>query len=1188
MKEQINKYARGIFEYEPLLARVTPETVNDVVWKNRKYSGKIRLREHLAREIKGIAYSTNNRIHICNSQFIGTDCSVEYTVDTYGIDPGDRITGFFYFVTNAGEEQVPFEFLVESGAYESELGSVRNLFHLANLAQANLDEALKIFTSDEFSEVFLKGDTAMSRLAEVLLANTDKKLALEEFLVATHKKARVNISIDTNKIYLSEVKNRLSEVIGINKDAWGSVLIRVKTDADFVILNKEVLCEEDFTGGRHEYLIEIEPSKLHAGKNYARITFETVYDKLECCICVDNASEENRRQRILTEKKDTLLLMNLYIKLRSRSINLEEWIAMSKTPVLELLTNDETNPFYNLFMSQLLIAEKKTNESKFYLDNAKDLSVSSRERNPLLYCYYLYVSTLLLRDSEYAKETARTVKEIYENECDDWRILWILLYLDVEMSKNKSLKLLRIKEQFNQGVTSPVLYLEACIILNEQPMLLRVLNDFELNALLFGCKRGIISSKLLLQATGVAVNSDLRPNLLYKLLVNLYEQTENTEVLEAICRLLIRQNKRGPKYVKWYEKGIENGLKVTLLFENYIASRDRSDTSLLPKTVLLYFGYNNELELPYKAYVYANLIKYKDVYPQVYKNYTMNMKEFVLNALMDGYADENTGIVMREYMTPDMINNANAFSASKALFTYKVLCNNKNIRNVIVAHKEIKDVIKYPVHNGVAYVQIYSEDPSICFEDTYGRIYKDTIEYDYFPVYKDDAVTRKLFEYSDDKLPLMLHFCDKQSYTGYSELENVRLYYKTSQYDGIRSEYKQVLIRQVIDFYFDSYEGDDVSDILESINEKELNEVYLAKLVEAFITHGNYDEAYRLSAEVRDDRLNAKRVLKLCDQILTKAEQSDELFVPEPRFIRLCYYAFSKGKYNDLLLRFLCMHFNGTTKEMLVLWEVAVENAVDVYSLEERTLGQMLFSSHYSKKIAQVFEHYYNNGAKERIVEAYLEYNAYNYFVREMVVEDSTFEIIEARTEAEKDMTTGCKLALLKYYSEKEYLDVAQLDLAKVLMEKLTKKGYIFEFYEKFAEKFTLPHEVIDKTIIEYHTNPQNRVMIHYILENSKDSEFSCIDMKNVYEGIFVATFVLFYGEIMEYYITEESPEGEFTTESMRVENRAVSGKQPDGRYEMINEMLACRSLHDNQSLDRQMHIYGVNNAIVDQLFLPL
>lgn len=199
------------------------------------------------------------------------------------------------------------------------------------------------------------------------------------------------------------------------------------------------------------------------------------------------------------------------------------------------------------------------------------------------------MSTLYNKDRAYAIETAHTVKDIYENGSSDWRILWILLYFDVEMSKNKSLKLLRIKEQFNMGMRSPALFLEACLIINEQPLLLRVLNDFEIHVLLYGCRENIVEERLLKQAAGLALNYEGKQRLLFRLLTQMYGIFEDDSVLEAICGILIRNGMKGSRYIGWYEKGIDRGIRVTRLFEYYLASRDMCDYSPLPKDGIALF-----------------------------------------------------------------------------------------------------------------------------------------------------------------------------------------------------------------------------------------------------------------------------------------------------------------------------------------------------------------------------------------------------------------------------------------------------------------------------------------------------------------------------------------------------------------------------------------------------------------------
>ena len=95
MKEQINRYARGAFEYEPLSVLIEPEMI--IASAKRKGAdiegadGSICISEKYGREIKGLLYSTNNRVRLDSSKFIGSDCVVGYQVDASGIETGDRI-----------------------------------------------------------------------------------------------------------------------------------------------------------------------------------------------------------------------------------------------------------------------------------------------------------------------------------------------------------------------------------------------------------------------------------------------------------------------------------------------------------------------------------------------------------------------------------------------------------------------------------------------------------------------------------------------------------------------------------------------------------------------------------------------------------------------------------------------------------------------------------------------------------------------------------------------------------------------------------------------------------------------------------------------------------------------------------------------------------------------------------------
>ena len=134
-----------------------------------------------------------------------------------------------------------------------------------------------------------------------------------------------------------------------------------------------------------------------------------------------------------------------------------------------------------LFRVQILITEERLNEAEWHLNQ---VSAEVEENfEPAVYCYYLYLNTLLGKSDIYTDEAAGQVERIYVQNSDNWRIAWLLLYLSEEYIKSPSRKWLMLEEQFRQGCRSPVLYIEAWNLIAANPALLMRLGGFELQVL---------------------------------------------------------------------------------------------------------------------------------------------------------------------------------------------------------------------------------------------------------------------------------------------------------------------------------------------------------------------------------------------------------------------------------------------------------------------------------------------------------------------------------------------------------------------------------------------------------------------------------------------------------------------------------------------------------------------------------
>lgn len=136
-----------------------------------------------------------------------------------------------------------------------------------------------------------------------------------------------------------------------------------------------------------------------------------------------------------------------------------------------------------------------------------------------------------------------------------------------------------------------------------------MLNDFELHILQFGCKYGIISTKLTLYVCEMIANGKVADMQYLRLLKALNDFFDKDEILTVLVTHMIRNELVGPEYAGLYEKGILRGLRITRLYEFYIESLDKKELKRLPQIVLRYFTYESSLSTKSKAYLYADILK---------------------------------------------------------------------------------------------------------------------------------------------------------------------------------------------------------------------------------------------------------------------------------------------------------------------------------------------------------------------------------------------------------------------------------------------------------------------------------------------------------------------------------------------------------------------------------------------------
>jgi hypothetical protein len=118
-----------------------------------------------------------------------------------------------------------------------------------------------------------------------------------------------------------------------------------------------------------------------------------------------------------------------------------------------------------------------------------------------------------------------------------------------------------LERQFFNGSNQILLYAEAYICFQERVLLLRKLESFEIQILNFATKYKIITKELALYAAELISQQKKYNPKLVRILERAYEMYGDTRILNALCMQLIKGNKSGTAYFKWYEKAVQQAFR---------------------------------------------------------------------------------------------------------------------------------------------------------------------------------------------------------------------------------------------------------------------------------------------------------------------------------------------------------------------------------------------------------------------------------------------------------------------------------------------------------------------------------------------------------------------------------------------------------------------------------------------------
>jgi len=1178
MRTKISKLAKGIFDKTTPELTFSVETIRILLPTEGVLFGNFSIDSQNGIDARGLIYSDSSYLALKDTSFIGKHADIHYEANAQGIKPGKKVNGMLQIVSDAGELSLPYEITVEEQYMESSMGKIKNLFHFTNLVKNHYEEALSLFFSSSFAAILLPALPKERNLYETLCKGSSPKTAMEEFLVCVSKKSRIVLSLEKEREEYLDFKQTIGDTLIVKKDTWGYTEIDAIAEGDFIRVDRPRFTTEEFLGNRFELSYQIEENRVHAGYNLGKIRIETPYQSLEYQILVYRYIE--KKEDSLEWKKGICHLSHLYFAFRLHEITTDIWCRNSMETISRMRRLRPEDIFIRLFEIQVLITMKKAKEVAGRLSNLAEQIFSFKEEEPFLYSYCLYVQTLLNRDSTFAKEAAAQVKELYEQNQKDARLLWVILYLDEECALNKSLRLTRIKEQALTGSNSSFLYYEACIAMNEQPVLIRVLNQFELRTARWGISHGILNEKAAQQLSEQALLEQSRQPLLIQTLKAIYRKYENRTALEALLSQLIRYYQPNQNNFIWFQEGVQRQITMTGLYEAYMNSLPYFFEGEIPKAVLLYFIYDQALDERRKELLYSNIILHTEENSTILKNYLPAIEQFAEEQLRKGRVSKKLACIYQKILTSSILNEEIAAKLPAILLTKRLKCLNPKVCNVVVKHKELDYEWRLPLINQEAYFPVYTLDCAIIFEDAQGRRFLEHTEYEIEDLLEEKRWLRECQQLSEGDIWFWLFAYEKGGSYKRDEKKKMALLSKTVACPFLKEAYRSEITQNMMDYYLEHNEGEELENYLQSIDKERMDFKEHIKVTELLIIRGMYEDAWEMVNLHGFFGISPNQLLRLCIRQLSRSSMEEE-----ETLLKACIYVYQKGKYEETVLQYLILYYNHTSKEMCHLWQAATNFEVDTADLEERILMQALFTGSFVPNMMEIFSSYYKNGRSQTVKDAYLACQSYLYFVKDTLIDERIFQYLKREYQLNGTMLPICQMALLSWLTKKDTLAETEQKMAEQMLEYLTVNRKYFSFYQKLSEQIPLPFALRDKTILEYRTEPGNKVSLHYNLdkEEKEHLDYRTEQMEHIYEGIYGKQMILFYGDKLQYYITEEAEGKSKVTQSDAVKISHWSNVHGESRYDMLNDMAVSIEMQDEQTLVQMMENYLKRQELVER-----
>ena len=221
MKGIVEQYARGEFKVDRPAVAISVSKIELNIEAGTVYDGEFTVDSSNSCAVKLMVYDSRYILDFKSHTFVGRKNRVSYSFDARGIEQGKSFKGHINIITDGGEFIIPYHIAIVAPYIQVEGKKLEDLFQFAAYAEENWEDAIRIFGSEDFVRTFIGRDEKLQRVYDTLGMSLSIGQAMEEFLVYTHKKRALTLSVAQNDLLVEMPSELVRASVTITKNTWG-------------------------------------------------------------------------------------------------------------------------------------------------------------------------------------------------------------------------------------------------------------------------------------------------------------------------------------------------------------------------------------------------------------------------------------------------------------------------------------------------------------------------------------------------------------------------------------------------------------------------------------------------------------------------------------------------------------------------------------------------------------------------------------------------------------------------------------------------------------------------------------------------------------------------------------------------------------------------------------------------------